>query len=111
MHEGRTGRALSALSNVALTWYGLYFSHPVYLYDLTRRVPSYPRVTWGAQGHLINYLDVIPQYRAIEHDTWDASTVKDLKAMRNGDLADLDSRLKDMAGVLEEVTSLLRTIG
>jgi hypothetical protein len=31
--------------------------------------------------------------------------------MRNGDLADLDSRLKDMAGVLEEVTSLLRTIG
>jgi hypothetical protein len=111
LHEGRTGRALSALANVALTWYGLYFSHDVYTYDLERRLPSHPRVTWGAQGHLINYLDVIPQYREIERGTWDVGTVKELKKMRNTDLADLDSRLAEMAEVLEEVTSLIRTVG
>jgi len=107
----RPSRALSALGDVALTWYGLYFSHDVYTYDLERRLPSHPRVTWGAQGHLIDYLDVIPQYRAIEKGRWDASTVRDLKRMRNGDLADLDARLDAMAQALEEVTALLRTVG
>jgi hypothetical protein len=97
-------RALRALGNVALTWYGQYFSHQVYLYDLERRLPSHPRVTWGAQGHLIDYLDVMPQYRDIEKGRWDASTLKDLRGMRNGDLTDLDSRLDSMAQVLEEVT-------
>lgn len=111
LQGGKPDKALRPLSNVALTWYGLYFSHDVYTYDLERRLPSHPRVTWGAQGHLIDYLDVIPQYRAIQKGSWDTSTTKDLKRMRKSDLADLDSRLDAMAGVLEEVTALVRTVG
>ena len=93
--------ALDALSNVALTSYGLLFSHDVYVHDLTRRDPDYYRVTWGAQGHLINYLDVVPQYRAIEAGTWDADTIAQLKAMRLLDVGDLNSRLVDMAEALD----------
>ena len=111
LQQDRPDKALRALGNVALTWYGLYFSHEVYMYDLERRLPTHPRVTWGAQGHLINYLDVIPQYRAIERGTWDGNTVRELKKMRNLDLSDLDSRIDDMAGVLEQATALLKTIG
>jgi hypothetical protein len=111
LQDGRPAGALKELTDVALTWYGLQFSHDVYTADLERRDPSHPRVTWGAQGHLIEYLDVIPQYRAIEAGTWDAGTVAELRRMRNRDLADLDARLLAMARVLEEATSLIRTVG
>jgi hypothetical protein len=110
LKAGRTDKALKALGNVALTWYGLYFSHDVYTYDLERRLPTHPRVTWGAQGHLIDYLDVIPQYRAITKGTWDDSTVKSLKEMRNSDLDDLNLRLEAMAQTLEDATAILSTV-
>lgn len=110
LKAGRTDKALKALGNVALTWYGLYFSHDVYTYDLERRLPTHPRVTWGAQGHLIDYLDVIPQYRAITKGTWDDSTVKSLKKMRNSDLDDLNMRLEAMAQTLEDATAILSTV-
>jgi len=102
-----TQGAMDALSNVALTGYGLTFSHHVYLYDLSRRDPDYYRVTWGAQGHLIHYLDVVPQYRAIEAGTWSKQTVKQLKAMRALDICDLNARLGAMSCTLEKATSLL----
>jgi len=102
--------ALDALSNVALTGYGLTFSHPVYTYDLTRRLPTYYRVTWGAQGQLIHYLDVVPQYRAIEAGSWTQQTIDQLKAMRQIDITDLNSRLDSMSGTLEDATLLIQLV-
>ena len=99
-----TATALDALSNVGLTWYGLAFSHPVYTYDLTRRVPSYRRVTWGGQGHLVHFFDVTPQYGAIQSGTWTAKTIDQLKAMRAIDARDLNARLKAISSTLETVT-------
>lgn len=106
-----TDTALEALSNVALTFYGLMLSHDVYLYDLARRDPNYDRVTWGAQGHLIHYLDVIPQFNAIASGTWDGQTIADLQAMLDLDLSDLNGRLNAMSDALEQVTPLVEALG
>ena len=99
-----TDTAMDALSNVALTYYGLMLSHNVYLQDLTRRDPSYYRVDWGGQGHLIHYLDVVPQYDAIQAGSWNVQTIAQLQTMRDQDLADLNSRLNAMSATLELVT-------
>ena len=98
--------ALDDLSNVAVTFNGLNFSYDVYTFDLTRRLPSYYRADWGAQGQPIHYLDVIPQYRAIEGGTWDEQTVSELKAMRDLDVSDLNCRLKRMSCALEKAAAL-----
>ena len=58
--------ALGALVNVALTVQGIEFSPEVYVYELTRHDPNYYRVTWGGQGHLAKFVNVVPQYRLIE---------------------------------------------
>ena len=105
-----TATALDALSNVALTGYGLMLSHSVYLHDLTRRQPSYSRVDWGGQGHLIHYLDVTPQYNAIEAGTWGAGTVAQLQAMCHKDLCDLNSRLNAMSATLKAVTPQIKAL-
>ena len=59
---------------------------------------------WGAQGHPIDYLDVIPQYDAIQGGTWNVQTIAQLQTMRDQDLADLNSRLNAMSATLELVT-------
>ena len=98
--------ALDDLSNVAVTFNGLNFSYDVYTFDLTRRLPCYYRADWGAQGQPIHYLDVIPQYRAIEGGSWNAQTVAELKAMRDLDVSDLNYRLKRMSCALERSAAL-----
>jgi hypothetical protein len=99
-----TADALTQLSNVALTYYGLMLSHDVYVADLTRRLATYKRADWGAQGHPIDYLDVIPQYDAIQGGTWDAATVSSLQAMAASDVTDLNARLAAMTTVLHTIT-------
>ena len=105
-----TTTALNSLSNVALTSYGLMLSHSVYLHDLTRRLPGYYRVDWGGQGHLIHYLDVTPQYNAIQAGTWGAGTVAHLQAMCHKDLCDLNSRINAMSATLECVTPQIKAL-
>jgi hypothetical protein len=102
--------ALDALGNVGVTWNGLYFSHDVYTFDLSRRLPTYYRANWGAQGQPIIYLDVIPQYRAIEDGSWTVTTVHELKAMRDRDIRDLNKRLDRMSCTLERATALVESI-
>ena len=105
-----TSTALDALSNVGLTYYGLAFSHPVYVHDLTRRVPSYNRVTWGGQGHLVRFFDVTPQYGAIQGGTWTEETIDQLEAMRHIDVRDLNARLNAMSRALEQVTPRINAL-
>ena len=99
-----TGATLANLSNVALTYNGLSFSHDVYAFDLTRRLPNYYRAVWGSEGHPIIYLDVIPECNAIAAGAWNQATVDSLMAKRNLDLRDLNCRLKAMANTLETAT-------
>jgi hypothetical protein len=78
--------------------------------ELKHHDPSYSRVTWGGQGHLVHYLDVVPQYDAIAAGTWDATTIKQLTAMRDLDVRDLNSRLKAMDATLRAITPQIKTL-
>jgi hypothetical protein len=92
--------ALKALAETYMTRFGISFSYPVYLKQLTRLEPDFPRLTIGGQGQLPEPLDVIPQYRKIEAGEW-AGAIAELEAMRLKLLVELDDRLARMAGVLE----------
>jgi hypothetical protein len=102
--------AQTALANVALTAVGLVLDHSKYVIELKHHDPSYSRVTWGGQGHLVHYLDVVPQYDAIAAGTWDATTIKQLTAMRDLDVRDLNSRLKAMDATLRAITPQIKTL-
>ena len=105
-----TATALDALSGVALTSYGLMLDQPVYLHDLMRRDPAYYRVDWGGEGHLVDYLNVVPQYDAIQAGTWTTGTVAQLHAMLTRDLRDLNARLDAMTATLQAVTPVVQTL-
>ena len=96
-------KALKALQNVALTWNGEYFSYPVYTQELSRHLPGFDRLTWGAQGHQALYVDVIPQEVKIKAGDC-AGALADLQDVRTVEVADLNARLAEMAQVLEGVT-------
>ena len=105
-----TAGAETALSNVALTAVGLVLDHSKYLIELRHHDPSYSRVTWGGQGQLVHYLDVIPQYDAIAGGTWNATTVGQLTAMRDSDLTDLNARLVRMDAALRVITPMVTAL-
>ncbi|MCJ7642987.1 MAG: M28 family peptidase [Candidatus Aminicenantes bacterium] len=92
--------ALKALAGTYMTRFGISFSYPVYLKQLTRLEPDFPRLTIGGQGQLPELLDVIPQYRKIESGDY-AGAIAELEAMRLTQLGQLDDRLAGIAGVLE----------
>jgi hypothetical protein len=96
-------KALKALQNVALTWNGEYFSYSVYTQELSRHLPGFDRLTWGAQGHQALYVDVIPQEWKIKAGD-SAGALADLQEVRATEVADLNARLAEMAQVLEGVT-------
>ena len=99
-----TADAQTALSNVALTLVGMALDHSMYLVELRHHDPQYSRVTWGGQGHLARYLDVMPQYNAIGAGTWGATTIAQLTKMRDCELRDLNERLQTMTAVLQHLT-------
>ncbi|TRZ86784.1 M28 family peptidase [bacterium] len=92
--------ALKALAGTYMTRFGISFNYPVYLKQLTRLEPDFPRLTIGGQGQLPEPLDVIPQYRKIEAGDY-AGAIAELEAIRLTQLSRLDERLARMAGVLE----------
>jgi Peptidase family M28 len=105
-----TSRAQAKLSNVALTAVGLVLDHSKYKIELRHHDPTYARVTWGGQGHLVHFLDVIPQYKAIANGTWNATTVAQLAAMRNLDVRDLNARLRAMDAALRTITPQIQAL-
>jgi len=94
--------ALKALAGTYMTRFGISFNYPVYLKQLTRLEPDFPRLTIGGQGRLPEPLDVMPQYRKIESGDY-AGAISELEAMRLKLLVKLDDRLARMAGILEWV--------
>ena len=101
--------AFTALSGTYLTWYGMNFSYPVFLQELTRRDPAYYRINWGGQGHLPKPLDVMPEWRQIGTGDY-AGAISGLKTERDFYLSDLNVRLGDMARVLEKVTPQIEAL-
>jgi len=83
-----------------MTRFGISFSYPVYLKQISRLRPDFPRITIGGQGQLPEPLDVISQYRKIEAGDW-AGAIVELEAKRLKLLVELDDRLARMAGILE----------
>ena len=96
--------ALTALGGTYLTWYGIDFSYPVFLKELTRHDPGYYRINWGGQGQLPRPLDIMPEYRMIEAGEYGGAIIG-LTTQCDYSLGDLDKRLARMAGVLESVTA------
>jgi Iap family predicted aminopeptidase len=94
--------SLKALAGTYMTRFGISFSYPVYLKQISRLRPDFPRITIGGQGQLPEPLDVISQYRKIEAGDW-AGAIVELEAKRLKLLVELDDRLARMAGVLEWV--------
>jgi hypothetical protein len=101
--------ALTALSGVAATWEGLYFSYQVFLKDMTRHAAGYYRLAWGGQGHLAKYLNVMPQYGQIEAGKF-ATALTGLTSLRKGEISDLNGRLAKMSCVLEKVTPQVQAL-
>jgi hypothetical protein len=99
-------KATGALDNLGFTWYGPYFSDEVYERELWRHAPGFPRLTWGAQAKLAIFWNVMPQYRLIEAGEYATAKVQ-LEAMRTEQIADLESRLVTMTGVLDDATTTL----
>ena len=96
-------RAFRALDLVGATWYGEYFSYPVYQRELARRDPDYPRLSWAAAGHIPAFVDVMPQWRQIESGRYDEA-LAGLTSLRDAEVADLKTRLTAMSQVMEGVT-------
>ena len=88
---------------MALTWNGEYFSYSVYTQEVSRHLPGYYRLNWGAQGHQALYVDVMPQEWKIKAGDY-AGALADLQDVRTIEVADLNARLAEMAQVLEGVT-------
>jgi N-acetylated-alpha-linked acidic dipeptidase len=106
-----TAAALSALGNVDLTYYGTMLSHDVYQRLLTRADPGFYHVAWGSQANPVwPLLDVMPQYNAIDAGSWNATTITEIEAMRDQDLADLNSRLDAMSAAVEWVTTRIDSL-
>jgi hypothetical protein len=102
-------KATGALDNLGFTWYGPYFSDVVYERELWRHSPDFPRLTWGGQGKLAIFWNVMPQYRLIEAGDFAAAKVQ-LMDMRATQIGDLDGRLGDMSAVLDAATAILVTL-
>ena len=92
--------ALKALGGAYLTRLGITFSYPVYLKYIARLDPAFERINWGAQGHLPQPLDVVPQYRLVQAGET-ARAAAELRTKRQALGADLNDRLVRMADALE----------
>jgi hypothetical protein len=97
------GNVLTSLSWIGATWYGMYFSEPVWERELERREPDYPRLNWAEYGHIPLFIDVMPQYRQVEAGEFAAARAG-LLATRAVEVADLEARLEAMSATLESVT-------
>jgi hypothetical protein len=101
--------ALADLVNVGLTVQGIELSPQVYAYELTRHDPNYYRVTWGGQGRLPAFLNVVPQYRMIEAGQFDAA-IDALSPALQDEQGDLTARSAAMAAAIRSVTRQIEAL-
>jgi hypothetical protein len=108
--SANTAAALTALSNIDLTLYGINFSHDVYAWDLTRHAPGFEGLYFAEQGRLAPFLDVMSEYNAIEGGTWNQATVASLNGMRAAEVTELNSRVNAMSDALEQIVPAIEAL-
>lgn len=101
--------ALAAVGSVGQVWIAQYFSVPVYLRHLEVIRPDYPRVVWGAQGHLAPYPQLHRELALLEASEFDAARTS-LVAKRTALRKDLEKRLEEMGHVLHRSAVALEQI-
>ncbi len=100
--------ARTAISAVDYTVYGVYFSHDLYLQELTHHRAGYPLVTWGGQGHLAPAVDLMPVYDKVGVDN--AAALTGLQSAQKAELTVLNARLAKMAALLEHLTPRVKSL-
>lgn len=95
--------AAGPLWGVSQMYYGLTFSYDAFVDDQQRHAPDYYRLSWGGQGQLAPYLDLVAEYDQIYAGEY-AAAATSLASVRDDELALLNERLSAMAATLEKVT-------
>ena len=65
LQAGQPVAALELVRTTSLTSAGRRFDHATYAAELARHDPGFDRLQWGAQGHLLPYVDVWQEYHSI----------------------------------------------
>jgi hypothetical protein len=95
--------------NVGPMFYGQMFGRRVYERQLERQSAHYPRLNWGALGHLERYPNVYSAWDAIGAGHY-ASARTSLVTMRNALLRDLNRSLAGEAGTLDAATKTIEKV-
>ena len=101
--------AAAEVSSVGLMWYGTNFSEPVFKRELQRHRQTYYRITWGGQGHLAKYQNLVPDYEAIL-DTHAGTAMDLLDGQIEAQKNDLQDRIVDMTAVLHEASDQIEDL-
>jgi hypothetical protein len=107
-------KALEALTNVNLAWYGANFSYDVYHTNLLQRVPGYVHANMADLGHMAMTLDVMPDYDMIVDAQTARATptaaIASLRAKIAAEQQDIEARLAALTTVLQDVTTRIEGI-
>ena len=106
--------AVNALGGVNCSWYGLYFSYPVYYTNLLQRQPGYVHANMADLGRMAMFVDVIPERNQVRSarstKTVPTAAIVSLKAKIAAEKADIESRLSALTSVLQGVTAQIKAI-
>ena len=106
--------AVNALGGVNCSWYGLYFSYPVYYNNLLQRQPGYVHANMADLGRMAMFVDVIPERNQVRSarstKTVPTEAIVSLKAKIAAEKADIESRLSTLTSVLQGVTAQIKAI-
>ena len=100
---GLSARTLRKYDGLGLFRPAAFVSEEVVTQDNARWAPDYPKLTWGAQSHLAPVLNVWPQYELIMKGKY-SPAADQLQPICEGEVAVLNERLDELAGVLEGLT-------
>ena len=101
---GKKGSALESLVEVSNTWNAYFVDEEVAVADSARWAPDYPKLTWGAQSHLPPVLNVWPQYELITKGELKQARSAARSRVYESEVAELDTRIDELADVLESLT-------
>jgi Peptidase family M28 len=117
-------KALDALSNVAMTYYGQTFGPDVYQMELVHHYPDYPLITWGGQVDRPWAVDVLHEIDEVNADDY-AAAIADLQTLIGWQLNGhhmagatpggyqfdgLNARLADMTAALDNMTVTVKAL-
>ncbi len=113
LKKGDPETALSAIEGVSINWYAPRFSYEVFLREMYHKSPGWPRINWGALGHLAPIYDLWKEYNSIS-EKMDKNLTDYSEEMRvvemyyRVSLGEYQRRVNEMAKVMELASSKIR---